>query len=46
MTYRQGRRLALSILRGWQHEVMDLAAILERDGFVNHDNAPAYMRGD
>lgn len=44
MSYRQGRRLALSILREREHLLLELASILERDGYIDHDNAPAELR--
>lgn len=44
MTYRQARAIALNILRCMKHEVMELAEILERDGQLNWNNAPAYMK--
>jgi hypothetical protein len=40
MTYRQGRRIALGILRECETGVRRLADVLERDGFVDHTNAP------
>lgn len=44
MTYRQARRMVLAILRAFEDEVLELAAILERDGFVTVANAPESMR--
>jgi hypothetical protein len=44
MTYRQARRMVLAILRAREAEVLELAAILERDGIVTIANAPESMR--
>ncbi len=41
MSYRQARRITLDILRERKDDLLDLAAILIRDGFVDHTNAPA-----
>jgi hypothetical protein len=45
MTYRQGRRICLGILKEWEDRLLELADILERDGFVTNDNAPDWCKG-
>lgn len=44
MTYRQARRITLGVLGELKHRVMELADILERDGFVDYTNAPHWER--
>lgn len=39
MTYRQARRITLHVLRRNRQVLLDLADVLERDGFVNASNA-------
>jgi hypothetical protein len=40
MTFRQGRRICLEILRERKAQLLKLADVLERDGFVDFRNCP------
>lgn len=41
MTFRHARRLVMGILRDREAQVLLFADILERDGYLSHENGPA-----
>lgn len=46
MTYRQGRKIALEILREDEDKLLRMAAIIEKDGFIDFSNAPDEWKSD